>query len=137
VQRRAENRRHQRRHHGAVQPVLGRETGERRERDALRQHDDGADQARDRVGPERRRVDSRPPFQQGEKALRERGVRGGRGRHVEASTESLWYQTRSRRSLRAILSAFPAAYFPPPHAMLELRKSGLTLMLVAREPAAA
>ena len=70
---RAEQRRDDRRHHRRVQTVFRRHAGERREGDALRQHDDRADQAGERVGAQRVAVDPRPPAQEREQA-RNRGA---------------------------------------------------------------
>ena len=76
----AEQRRHRGRHHRAVEAVHGRHAGKRRERDALRQHQDGADQAGDEVRAERAGVDERPPGEEGQEPVPQGGHRTRRYR---------------------------------------------------------
>jgi hypothetical protein len=65
---RAEERGDDRGNDRCVQAVFRRQPGDRRERDALRQHDDRADAAGHGVGAQRHAIDARPPLQEREHA---------------------------------------------------------------------
>ena len=58
---RAEQRRDDARHDRGVEAVFGRQPGQRRERDALRQHQQRAEQAGDEVGAHARAIDPANP----------------------------------------------------------------------------
>ena len=70
--RRPEEGGHDRGHDRGVEPVLRRHSRDGREGDALRQHDDGAGEPRQKVGARRTPVDQRRPPQEREKIRKSR-----------------------------------------------------------------
>ena len=105
--RRAPQRRDDRRQHRAVEAVLRRHPGQRREGDALRQHDQRADEARRQVGAQRRARDAMAPREKRQSSVA-RGVRdreAGRDRRRTAMQQraSVAAGMRARARMRPTL----------------------------------